>query len=74
MIGLTVAWTISFFFALLFKCGTSFYAAWGNIIEFKTKCLFIGLQNGLAISDFLFDFIILALPIPKVFNGIERMI
>jgi len=71
MIGLTIAWTISFFFALLFRCGTSFYAAWGSINEFRTKCLFMEIQDGLGISDFLFDCIILALPIPKVCNRVD---
>lgn len=67
MIGLTIAWSISLFLALLFKCGTSFYAQWGSIQDLETKCRHVfAIEDGLVISDFLFDLLILLLPIPMV--------
>jgi hypothetical protein len=63
------AWTVSFFFAFIFTCGSSVDAHWGNLINVLTKCGDVGvldIQLGLAVSDFIMDCIILITPVPMV--------
>ncbi|KAL9604141.1 MAG: hypothetical protein Q9219_000729 [cf. Caloplaca sp. 3 TL-2023] len=67
MIGLTVAWTVGFCIASLLRCGKHFTAAFGSKKDVSTKCHSIfAIEDSLAISDFLFDLIIILMPIPKV--------
>ncbi|TVY47473.1 hypothetical protein LOCC1_G002206 [Lachnellula occidentalis] len=69
-IGVVVAWTVSFFFALLLACkgySGEWSAWWGSVIDLSTKCVKTEkLETGLVISDFLTDVFILLLPIPKI--------
>ena len=70
MILVTIAWTISFFFALLFICGRNFSAYWTSTVIEKELCVDTSmLHNALAISDFILDVIIITLPLPEVSRG-----
>jgi hypothetical protein len=67
VIGLIVIWTISFFFSLLFICGTDFEAYWQSTTVEKAHCVDTSmLHNAFAISDVVTDFIIISLPVPMV--------
>ena len=67
MICIIILWTIGFFFAHLFACGTNFSAWWGAPIELITRCVKTEkLLEALAISDFLTDAIIVVIPLPLV--------
>lgn len=60
-------WSISFFFANLFACGTRFSAYWGSTIDLITKCVkTLKLLYGLSVSDFVTDLIIIITPMPFV--------
>ena len=63
---LTVVWAIGFFFAFMFKCGRHVSSSWGTIKDLTTQCAGFGLQESFGISDFIFDLIILVMPIPRV--------
>ncbi|KAI1126437.1 hypothetical protein F5Y10DRAFT_244750 [Nemania abortiva] len=69
MIVIVGIWSIGFFFAYLFRCGTNFWALWAPLmflIEYcyDSKPLFYTL----AISDVITDFIILSLPLFRVWR------
>ena len=67
MIVLTAAWTISYFFAMFFACRTNFGAWWGSVVSLMTRCVkTFDLLYSLAITDFVFDAIIIMIPIPLV--------
>ena len=67
-IGLTVIWTLAFFFAILFSCGTDISAAWGTFEEYKTHCdNTVLLDEIYAIVDFVLDFIVFVMPLPLVY-------
>ncbi|KAL8827401.1 MAG: hypothetical protein Q9170_007031 [Blastenia crenularia] len=67
MIGLTIVWTVAFFIASTLRCGRHFNAAFGSKEDVSAKCgpIFV-IEDSLAISDFLFDVIIILMPIPNV--------
>ena len=62
-----IFWTVAFFFAYLFKCGTHIDYALGPLIN-SMLCPTNAnhLANGLYVSDFLTDLLILSLPLPMV--------
>lgn len=64
VVAIIVAWTASFFFALMFECGTQFHYIW---TRFENRCVKgLKLQVGFAVSDFITDFIVLGFPLPFV--------
>jgi hypothetical protein len=67
LIGIVCAWTVSFFFAILFECGTNFWALFSTLNDFLMHCsnetVFLKV---LSISDVIIDGLILALPVPIV--------
>lgn len=67
MLGLIVAWTISFFFSIIFICGTNFSAYWiSTEVEARECVKTSALHQGLAVSDFVMDVLIILMPIPMV--------
>ena len=67
MLALIVAWTITFFFVFVFYCGNNHWAEWDTVINLETYCPDgLKYQAGLAISDFIMDIMVIALPIPVV--------
>ena len=67
MIIIAIAWTIAFFFSVLFECGTHFEYLWSTLLNLVTHCTdeekFF---KAYAISDVIIDVLILAMPIPMV--------
>lgn len=67
-IGVIVLWMIAFLIMSFFECGTHISAEWTTSAAIAAKyCTHnYPVLEGLAISDFLLDFFVLLLPIPKV--------
>ncbi len=64
-IGVVILWLLVFQFLAGFQCGTHFSALWDG--TYRQYCtLSFPFLYGLAVSDFLLDVWILALPIPGV--------
>lgn len=64
-IVIVVIWLVVFQFLTGFQCGTHFSALWnGTYTEYCT--ISFPFLYGLAVSDFLLDLLILALPIPRI--------
>lgn len=58
---------IGFFFATLFECGSHISAMWQSAMALETYCANTeSYDYGFAISDFITDVVILAMPIPLV--------
>ena len=67
-IGLTVMWTLAFFFAILFECGTDIQAGWGTYEEFNARCdNTVILDEVYSIIDFILDLVVFIVPLPMVF-------
>lgn len=66
-ITIIIAMMIGFFFATLFECGSHISAMWQSAVALETYCPNTDSYDyGFAISDFITDVIILAMPIPLV--------
>ncbi|EED15455.1 conserved hypothetical protein [Talaromyces stipitatus ATCC 10500] len=69
MIASVIAWTICFFFLLLFLCGTDFAAYWTSGETEAKYCLPTGpVHMGYAISDVIMDFLTILLPIGEIWK------
>ena len=69
MLAIITAWTIAFFFAILFICGTDFSAYWTSTKVEAANCTETSmLHNAFAISDVVIDVIIIVLPLPMVWR------
>ena len=67
LIVLVILWAGAFFLWFLFSCGSDFAARWTSIRSLHTVCTTdIKSDLALAISDFLTDVMIMALPVPMV--------
>ena len=67
IVALIVLWMIGFFFAYLFLCKTHASYYWTSLMAEKEHCNNSNsLHLGYAISDFLFDVIIILFPVPLV--------
>lgn len=67
LIVLVILWATAFFLWFLFSCRNGFAARWTTIQTLHSVCTTdIRSDLALAISDFLTDVMILALPIPMV--------
>lgn len=73
-IAIVILWTITFFFAEVFKCGAYVPKNWGPLIEAVHCADPYKISNGLFVSDFLTDFLVLMLPIPIVGNDLVEVI
>ncbi|MCJ1289797.1 hypothetical protein MMC34_001330 [Xylographa carneopallida] len=68
-IGLTVAWALAFFFAVLFSCGTDVPAIWGSFEEFETHCdNTVLLDEIYSIVDFVLDLAVFVMPMPLIWR------
>ena len=71
MIGIISIWIIAFFLAFLFACGRHLSAWWSP--SFQTECIHsLAFEYGFALSDFLMDVIIMAMPVPMVSPFLNR--
>lgn len=67
LIVIVTAWTITFLFVFIFSCGLHFSAMWGSRADLIQYCS-NGLlhEEGLYISEFLTNVLLLLAPIPSV--------
>ncbi|KAI0485071.1 hypothetical protein GGR56DRAFT_616728 [Xylariaceae sp. FL0804] len=64
MIIIVVIWTVGFFFAILFRCGTQFWALWAPLKYLLANCYdSTPLFQAFAISDVITDTFILIIPV-----------
>ncbi|KAI1382875.1 uncharacterized protein F4822DRAFT_435250 [Hypoxylon trugodes] len=64
MIVTVVIWTLAFFFAILFRCGTQFWALWAPLKFLLANCYAsTPMFQAFSISDVITDVLILAMPI-----------
>ena len=64
---IVLLWTVSFFFGLLFSCGTHISANWGSVQDQVLYCgAAVNLGNAMVVSDLITDVMILCLPLPVV--------
>ena len=67
-IGIVIVWALSFFWATVFLCDTSFHYWWTNL-ENQTKCGDTVMEmKALAVSDVVTDFLILSFPMPLIWR------
>ena len=66
MIVITIMWTVAFFFADLFACGTTFSHFWGSPLDLTTCITTEEFTWALSISDLIMDILIIIIPIPLV--------
>ncbi|CAD6589828.1 MAG: hypothetical protein ASARMPREDX12_004046 [Alectoria sarmentosa] len=65
-IVIVILWTIAFFFAHVFACGVYISNTWGPLTDLKHCANGDVIANGLFISDFLSDLLVLVLPMPII--------
>ncbi|KAI1089105.1 hypothetical protein F5B19DRAFT_468782 [Rostrohypoxylon terebratum] len=69
MIVIICAWSISFFFATLFQCGTEWTWNWAPIGIFLTQCTnTLNMLTVFTATDLLTDFIIMFMPVPLIWK------
>ena len=73
-IAIVILWTIAFLFAEIFQCGAYVPKNWGPLIDAVHCADPYKISNGLFVSDFLTDFLVLILPIPIVGNDLVEVI
>ncbi|KAI0907487.1 hypothetical protein F4823DRAFT_602886 [Ustulina deusta] len=69
MIGITVAWTLAFFFTTVFQCGTRWSMNWSPIGIFLSQCIeSLNVLTVFSATDILSDLIIICMPIPLIWR------
>ncbi|KAI1652710.1 hypothetical protein F4813DRAFT_377218 [Daldinia decipiens] len=69
MIGIISAWSLSFFLATVFQCGTRWTWNWAPIGIFLTQCTHtLNLLTTFTGTDVLTDFIIMFMPVPLIWR------
>ena len=67
LVGLTVVWTLAFFFLFLFGCREKIYLHWAPLEEVNNQCGNpLTAESALVISDLIMDLMIFCLPLPIV--------
>jgi hypothetical protein len=67
MIAIVFVWTVSFGIGAIFLCGARLVYAWAPVALVAEHCTSqLQFLEGYAISDFIIDCFIWALPIPKI--------
>lgn len=67
MMGLIVAWSVAYWFAHLFMCGTNFSAFWSSFEDLRMKCInTLQMLYSFTVTDFITDVFILVIPMPSV--------
>lgn len=73
LVSLVVVWSVGFTFAVIFECGTNFWALFGtadNLVKYCVETL--KLAEAFVISDAITDLMILGLPLPMVGLQVQR--
>lgn len=69
LIGVAVAWGLTFFIVQFAACGTSLAAQWSSLASLKGKCVnTFDVLIALSVFDVAVDLAILIMPIPLVRN------
>ncbi|KAI1134910.1 plasma membrane protein Pth11-like protein [Hypoxylon sp. FL0543] len=69
LITLIFAWSASYVVAFIFQCRLDFFAIWGSAMDLITYCNgSMNLALSLCITDFIFDTIVILLPIPLIWR------
>ncbi|KAI4114400.1 MAG: hypothetical protein LQ338_008014 [Usnochroma carphineum] len=69
MIGVVTAWSVAFFFATVFQCGTEWYLNWAPIADFLTKCSnTLNMLTVFTATDIITDLLIITMPIPMIWS------
>lgn len=69
MIGVITAWSIAFFFATVFQCGTRWSLNWAPILISLTQCSkVLDVLTVFTATDVLTDFIIMLMPVPIIWK------
>ncbi|CAH0017985.1 unnamed protein product [Clonostachys rhizophaga] len=69
-IAFTLLWTVAFFGAHIFECGTHFYAIWGDAESYLEYCTRIPqLVFAFCLTDLLTNLIIALIPIPLIWGS-----
>jgi len=64
MMILIIVWTVAYWFAHLFMCGTNFNAFWSSFEDLRTKCIdTFKMLYSFCITDFITDALILIIPL-----------
>lgn len=64
MIAIVITWMLSFFLAILFECGTNYWALWSTLEIFLAHCVDgTKIIKAFSISDVITDVLILSMPI-----------
>ena len=67
MVGIIIVWSIIFFLATVFQCGTNWSLNWAPITLFLTECSnTLNMLTVFTATDIITDVIIIAMPIPMV--------
>lgn len=66
MITFIILWTASFFLGTLFGCGRRFSAWWSEPLHTQTCIDIPTFSYAYALSDFIMDLMIVAMPVPIV--------
>ena len=65
--SLTIVWVLAFVIAYVTACGTHPAAAWESQMSYLQYCIkSLQFEEAYAISNFILDVIVLALPLPLV--------
>jgi glucan phosphoethanolaminetransferase (alkaline phosphatase superfamily) len=67
MFVICLSWTVAFFFAQIFGCGTAFYKPFGNLLE-VASCDTNTRLNALMISDLVTDILVWLTPLTVVWS------
>ncbi|MCJ1469122.1 hypothetical protein MMC07_007755 [Pseudocyphellaria aurata] len=69
LITLVIIWSVGFTFAMIFECGTSFWALFSTAENLVKNCAkTLKLAEAFVISDVITDLMILCLPLPMVWR------
>lgn len=75
MIVIVCIWTFGFFFAILFRCGTQFWALWAPLKYLLANCYSsTPMFQAFSITDVITDVFIIALPIYWVRNSLIQLV
>lgn len=69
MIAIVIAWMLSFFLAILFECGTNYWALWSTLENLLAHCVDdTKIFKAFSISDVITDVLILSMPFYWLWN------
>jgi hypothetical protein len=69
MIVVTIAWTVAFFFATLFQCGTHWARNWESMKIFPPKCTnAAALAAAFTSTDVVTNLVIILMPVPIIWR------